>query len=140
MNNDKYESFTIGDFLDSIMNTKDDLDFNNTAIKGEYNSFMIDKFISSVDIFLDVANAMNINYSVPKAMHYEFYKSVLPKRKMFFPYISKSKVKALHKKEDIECIKKYYEISAREAEMYADLLNEQQIKMIVDKYDFGKTK
>lgn len=125
---------TIFDFLKSITETKEDIDFNTQSIKSAYNTFMIDKYISMCNIYLGMANIMNKCYTVPADMHYEFYKSMLPKRKQFFEYVKKTK----EDDDGIDAIKNYYEISRREAEDYYKLLDKDQIAEIKAKFDYGK--
>jgi len=130
------KEYKLFDFLKGMTSTKENIDFSDASIRSSYSPYMIDKFVSMVNIFLPVANGMNKCHSLPKHMHYEFYKNVLPKKYVKFNYIKKQK-------EDdtaIECISKYYDISEREAKMYITMFTKDQIKQIVDKYDFGKTR
>jgi len=130
------KDYTIFDFLKGMTQNKEVLDFNDNSIQRNYSPFIVDKYVSMVNLFLPVANAMNKTRDLPKKMHYEFYKSVLPKKNIFFKYIKK-------KKEDdtaIDCIARYYEVSYREAKLYLSMFTKDQINQIVDKYNFGKSR
>jgi hypothetical protein len=97
---------------------------------------MINRYISMCDFYLPLVNEIN-KYDIPKNVHYRYFLSSLPKRKQFFKYISKGKDV---NKDDKEKIAKYFECGNREAEMYLEILSEDQVKTIVQKFDYGKTK
>jgi hypothetical protein len=96
---------------------------------------MINRYVSMINVFIPVVNQMNRMQNVPNEVHYEFYKSILPKKFIYFEYIKKEKDV---NKNDIECISKYFEISIREARMYCEILEEEDIKKITSKYDYGR--
>lgn len=124
------------DFIRAMTVDKDNVDFNISSNKTTYSPYLIDLIVSSIDFYLPIVNNIN-KYNTPKEMHYEYYKSILPQKYIQFPYIAKKKDK---NEKAIECIAKYYEISTREAIMYLEMFTEDQIKMIVSKFDSGKTK
>jgi len=130
------KEYKLFDFLKAMTQGKENLDFTNTSIKSNYSPYIIDKAVSMVNIFLPVANGMNKCKNLPKATHYEFYKSVLPKKNIQFKFIKKSKENDIA----IECIANYYEISIREAKSYLFMLSEDQVNQIVAKYNYGKGK
>ena len=130
------KEYKLFDFLKGMTSAKENIDFTDASTRSAYSPFMIDKFVSMINMFLPVANGMNKCKNLPKAMHYEFYKNVLPKKYVKFNYIKKQK----EDENAIECVAKYYEVSEREAKMYISMFTESQTKQIVDKYDFGKTR
>ncbi|MFW6219550.1 MAG: hypothetical protein ACOC33_01650 [bacterium] len=125
---------TIFDFLKSITETKDELDFSNDEISKGYQPYMINRYISMIDVFVEFVNELN-KYDLPKEIHYKAYKSILPKRKLFFPYIKKSKDLDLEEK---KYIAKYFEVGLKEAEEYINILSEDEINEILKIYVYGK--
>ena len=80
----------IFDYLNAMTQDKTTLDFSSDEVSKGYSQFMINRWISMVDVFAPFVNDMN-KYDVPKDVHYEFFKCFLPKRKTFFPYIKDRK-------------------------------------------------
>lgn len=126
---------TIFNFLKGMTQTKEEYDFSLPEVNTAYNQYMLNRYISMVEMFIPLVNQMNRMQNVPNDIHYEFYKSILPKRNIYFKYISK--VKNVNQ-QDIDYIAEYYEISTREARMYADILDEKDIKKITKKFDYGR--
>lgn len=127
----------IFDILKKITQTKENINFDNEEIDKAYDIYMLNRFISMSRIFLPLVNQINKFSNLPKHIHYEFFRSTLPKRYQFFKYIKKGKDANKHEK---ECIMRYYEVGKKEADLYVDLLTEEQIKKIVNKFKYGKTK
>jgi hypothetical protein len=126
----------IFDYLNSMTKDKTPLDFSSDEVSKGYSPFMINRWVSMVDVFAPFANDMN-KYDVPKDVHYEFYKSFLPKRKTYFPYIKKAKDLDLHEKKYI-C--HYFEIGLKEADQYINIMSEEEVKEVLDIYKYGKNK
>ena len=126
----------IFDYLKSMTENKDDLDFSNDEVSKGYQPYMINRYISMIDVFAEFVNEIN-KYDLPKDIHYNIYKSILPKRKLFFPYIKKSKDLDLEEK---KYIAKYFEIGLKEAEEHIKILSEEQIHEILNIYVYGKNK
>ena len=127
---------TIFEHLDNLTTNKTEADFNNDAFKKSYNKFMMNRWISMIDFFIPVVNEIN-KYDVPDHVHYNYYQSVLPKRKFFFNYIKRKKdLNDVEKK----YIAHYFEVGMKEAEIYINILEENQIKEILNIYKYGKNK
>jgi len=122
------------EFLNSMTFRKDDLDFTNDEIKKSYIPFMINRWISMCEAYLPVVNEIN-KYDLPKEIHYEFFKSLLPKRKQYFNYIKKQKDLDITEK---RIIAKYFQVGLKEAEEYIKILDNSQIKEILEIYRYGK--
>ncbi len=124
------------DFLKALTETKEQLDFNNEEIKKDYQPYMINRFISMVDIYLPIVNEIN-KYNVPKETHFRYFQSIFPKRKQYFKYISKSKDL---NQEEKQLIAQYFNVGLKDAERYINLLEEDQIQQILNVYKYGKGK
>jgi len=122
------------DYLKAMTVEKKDLDFSLPEVKKGYQPYMISRFVSMVDMYIPLVNEIN-KHEVPKDIHYKFFNSVLPKRYQYFNYIKKPK--DLEESEK-RYIADYFEIGMREAEMYIKILDEDQIKQIVETYRYGK--
>jgi hypothetical protein len=97
-----------------------------------YSPFMINKFVASSDLFLPVVEQIN-HYNLPKDAHQRFMQGIIPKRKQYFKYI---KAKKTNDEFALRCIKLEYEVGDKEASQYIDMLTEEQINFIVDKYHY----
>lgn len=124
------------DYLKSMTENKDDLDFSNDEISKGYQPYMINRYISMIDVFVEFVNELN-KYDLPKDVHYKAYKSILPQRKLFFPYIKKSKDLNLEEK---KYIAKYFEVGLKESEEYINILSEDEISEILNIYVYGRNK
>lgn len=133
---EKNESLSLFDHLNNLTENKIEYDPMNDVQTKSYEPYMINRYISMCDFYLPLVNEIN-KYDIPKNVHYRYFLSSLPKRKQFFKYISKGKDV---NKDDKEKIAKYFECGNREAEMYLEILSEDQVKTIVRKFDYGKTK
>ncbi|HON83974.1 MAG TPA: hypothetical protein PLI22_07590 [Caldisericia bacterium] len=133
---EKNESLSLFDHLNNLTENKTEYDPMNDVQTKSYEPYMINRYISMCDFYLPLVNEIN-KYDIPKNVHYRYFLSSLPKRKQFFKYISKGKDV---NKDDKEKIAKYFECGNREAEMYLEILSEDQVKTIVQKFDYGKTK
>jgi hypothetical protein len=113
----------IFDFIDAMTVKKtpvEGIDFTG------YSSFIIDKLIGSTEMFLPIVRQVNTRRLTNK-QHYQFYKSILPKRKIFSTSI-KSDSDYLKK---LQCICKYYECGTTDAELYMRKLSPQKINNII---------
>ncbi|MFA5484926.1 MAG: hypothetical protein WC260_01630 [Candidatus Pacearchaeota archaeon] len=123
----------IFDYLNGMTEDKEELDFSNDEVSKGYRPYMINRYVSMIDVFSEFVNELN-KYDLPKETHYNIYKSILPKRKLFFPYIKKTKDLNLEEK---KYIANYFEVGLREAEQYINILSEDEIKEILKIYVYG---
>lgn len=121
-------------YLNSITYEKEELDFTDEEIYGNYDIHMINRWVSMCDTYLPFVNDINM-YPIPKDMHYKYLSGKIPKRKQFFNYIKKQD-------KDIITLKKmicrYFECNMREADDYLRRLDENQIDQILDAFSYGK--
>ena len=122
------------DYLKSLTERKEDLDFDDDEVRKGYQPFLINRFISMSEVFIPLVNEIN-KFEVPKNVHFKYFFSTIPKRKQFFKYIKKKKDLSLVEK---KLIAKYFEVGLNEAEKYIQLLDESQIKEVLEVYRFGK--
>ena len=97
--------------------------------KSEFNLFMINRFLSMNPDNIDVINLIQRYPTCSNKVVYKYYCDLLPKKKSFFKYI-KSSIK--WEKETVDKISEYYKCSTREAKEYINILNDNQIKDILN--------
>jgi hypothetical protein len=127
----KQLSFTIFDWLKHITVTKQSWSSFTENEKELFNPWLIHKFVSMLEDYIDVANfGQKIPYS-EKEKTYKYYCSMLPKNNVFFKYIKKSRKRP--NENVLQHIANYYTISIGEAEDYAYILKQEGIEMILKK-------
>jgi hypothetical protein len=130
------KSLTLFDHLNNLTKDKVEVDFNNDEVKKSYNKYIINRFISFCELFIPVVNEIN-RYDVPNEVHYNYYLSILPKKKYYFNYIKKAK--ELNDDEK-KYIAHYFSVGKKEADQYINILDEDQIQEILKIYEVGKNK
>ena len=94
-----------------------------------FNSYMVHRFISMSPYYVEVADYAQSMLPTMKKEIYNFYKEMLPKRKIWLKYI-KSKNKSSNK-ELIETLADYFQIGTSEIPSYIDILGSKKIKEIL---------
>jgi len=122
------------DYLKALTERNQDLDFDNEEINSGYKPYMINRFVSMSEVFVPIVNEVN-RYDLPKRTHFRYFFSFLPKRRQFFKYIGKKKDLSQDEK---RFIAKYFEVGLADAERYIQLLDESQIKEILEIFRYGK--
>jgi len=122
------------DYLTAMTVKKEDLDFDNEEVRKGYQPYMINRFVSMSEVFIHIVNEVN-RYDLPKSAHYAYFSSFLPKRKQFFKYIKKKKDFTLIEK---KVIANYFEVGIKDAERFIQILEEEQIKEILEIFKYGK--
>jgi len=85
--------------------------------------FMIHRYVSMKEEYIEVANAIQKYNLAPKSV-YEFYSEMIPKRKVFLKYIKGSKKWDVSK---LEFLSQYLECSQRETKDFIDLVDKEDI-------------
>ena len=127
MDKDKVNLF---DFLKSISDTKEAL-FELEDLEKKYPAFMLNRFLCASQDTLFFANIMSQLSHLPNTLQYAFLYYGIDKKKRYFQYTGKGKK---DKTETIESIVKYYDCSREQALTYSEILNDEQIKKIVNVY------
>ena len=131
----------IFDWLTEITINKSPVDSFSDEDWKQWNSYMIHRFISMNQNYVEIANILQ---KFPPQNHkqiYLAYKDLIPKKKVWLRYI-KGKTSKIN--EDlIEYISKYFSISSKEALSYINILDKEKIQQIlidmgVDKKEIKK--
>ena len=116
---------TLFDWLNEITYHKRPWTTFTDEDKAEFNTYMINRFISMNSSYIDVVNLIQRYPDCPKRKVYQFYCELLPKQKAFFKYI---KASAKDDPETIKAIAEYYQCSTREAKEYINIVDVDIIK------------
>jgi len=110
---------------------------NITTNKGPYlgdegwNNWMINRYLSMDPDYCEVVNIVQKNTWQMKGEYlYNLYKDLIPQQYKFLKYIKASK-KSDYKKEDIDAVKQYFEISEKQAKEYINILPKEELEDIV---------
>ena len=99
-----------------------------------FNSYMVHRFISMSPYYVEVADYAQSMLPTMKKEIYNFYREMIPKRKVWLQYI-KSKTKTINK-DLVEDIAKYYEIGAADALSYIAVMTKEEISIVLS--EMGK--
>jgi|TARA_R110000796_G_scaffold161049_2_gene277818 hypothetical protein len=94
-----------------------------------FNSYMIHRFMSMNQEYIEVVNYVQEMPPQEKRMIYNIYREFIPRNNQWNKYI-KSKIKQ-PSKELLDCLAKYWECSQNEAKDYITLLDTTQIRRIL---------
>ena len=99
-----------------------------------FNSYMVHRFISMSPYYVEVADYAQSMLPTMKKEIYNFYKEMIPKRKVWLQYI-KSKTKTINK-DLVEDIAKYYEVGVADATSYIAVMTKEEISIVLS--EMGK--
>ena len=95
----------------------------------KFNSYMVHRFISMYVYYVEIADYAQSMLPNMKKQIYNFYKEMLPKKKVWLQYI-KSKTENINK-DLVEDIAKYYEVGAADALSYIAVMTKEEIPIIL---------
>lgn len=122
---------TLFNWLDNITTTKPDWDSFTTDDKESFNPYMIHRFVSMYEPYVDLVNMVQKIPYTEKEKIYTIYKTMLPKKKVFFKYIKSSRKG--HNDELVAKLANYFSCSLGEAEEYATLLDKAGVEVILSR-------
>lgn len=95
----------------------------------QFNSYMVHRFISTNELYTELADLAQSLMPNNKRDIYNLYKEMIPKRKAYFRYI-KTKMKSPNK-ELVEKISFYFKVGSDEAASYIEMLNKDDLNTIL---------
>ena len=119
----------IWDWLNQITYEKKDWSSFTEDQQSSFNPYMIHRFVSMYNGYIDIANIAQKIPLTEKEKVYTIYKTLLPKKKMYLKYVKNQNQK--NYKELAEYVSDYFEISLGEADEYIYLLQEYGIRDIL---------
>ena len=93
----------------------------------KFNSYMVHRFVSMHVYYVEIADYAQSMLPTMKKEIYNFYREMLPKKKVWLQYI-KSKTEAVNK-DLVEDIAKYYEVGAADALSYIAVMTKEEISI-----------
>lgn len=126
-------------FLNSLTRDKIFPDFKNEEVLKAYDPYMINRWISMVEIWIPTIHVINQYSALSKEDHYRFLFNTLPRTSVRFNYLKKGKKDEL-KEDDRKLLMKHFGFGVNDLEASLDVLTEQQIENIRMKYKYGKTR
>ena len=102
----------------------------------DWNSYMVHRFLSMNISYIDIVNVAQKFHPTDKEGIYNFYKEILPQRKIWNKYI-KSKNKK-DSKELSKIIANYLELGSDEAKSFIPILNKDGVNDILSSMGFEK--
>jgi len=120
------------DFLNSINDNKKDLIKEDPLTEKDYIPFMINRGLSYFPDTIMFANEMNQHAGAPKNWQYDFYRIGVTKKKRFSKWHKRDQ-----NSEELELVMKEYNYSSEKAAKALELLTEDQIGKLKEKYSIG---
>ena len=80
-------SVDLFEILDDLTVKKKPFDRDNEEYVKGYPVFMVNRFVSMVDLYLPIINELNKYPDIPKSAHYRYLNQTLPKRKHWWKVI-----------------------------------------------------
>jgi hypothetical protein len=120
----------IFEWLNEITVNKSPLDVISDESWDTWNSYMVHRYVSMNQDYVDIANLVQKINPQNKKQIYSIYKEMIPKRKMWLKYIKNEAKK--EQKELEEYVAKYFDCSLGEAEHYIDILRGDGVREILD--------
>lgn len=125
------KSLTLFDWLKEIMTSKRSWSSFTDSDKQTFNPFMINKFLSMNENFIELVNTVqNIPYS-EKEKYYNIYRELIPYGFVYSKYIKG--IKTSVSKEITEPIALYFSCSKAQAEEYIEILGKEGVEDIFSK-------
>lgn len=120
------------DFLNAINDTKKDLLKEDPLSEKDYVPFMVNRGLSYFPDTILYANEMNQHASIPKDWQFDFYRIGVSKRKRFSKWHKQEKIQ-----EDVKLLMNEYGYSHQKTLQIIDLISENQMQELRDKYKTG---
>jgi|TARA_R110000822_G_scaffold129869_1_gene266271 hypothetical protein len=124
------------DWLDEITVKKSPSSQFSDEDWDSWNSYMVHRFISMGRKNIEIANIAQRMHPTDKVGIYNFYCSMIPKKKVWNKYIKTTKKPK--NKDLLSLIADYFECGFHEADHYIDVIKKQEIKNIL--ISIGKEK
>jgi hypothetical protein len=124
------KSFSIFDFVKSIIDTKQSWDTFHQEHRKQFNPYMVHRFLSMNPKYLDIVNyVQGLNIQDSKKL-YEVYCFMIPQSKNTYSTYIKSNTKKASP-EVTQYVAEYFECSLKEAEEYINLTDKKWLENIL---------
>ena len=124
--------YELKEYLNSINFTKEDLMKSEDKLwEKKYPAYIINKCLAPFQDTIFLVNEINMNHQTDKKLQFDFLLNTLRTRQRYTPWLKAKKEKHL------ECVKEYYGYGNEKAKSALNILNDEQIKTIIDSLDKG---
>ena len=125
-------SYELKEYLKAINTSKEKLmDGEDEMWEKKYPPYIVNKCLAPFQDTIFLVNEMNMNHQIDKKLQFDFLLNTLRTRQRYTPWLKAKKEKHL------ECVKEYYGYSNEKAKSALNILNDEQIKTIIDSLDKG---
>ena len=119
---------TLFDFLNGMTINKTEFDFSDREVDSAYNQYMLNRFISMSEIYLPIVREF-VKGKYPNDVHYNILKSILPKQKIYFPYIKSTRK---YSDDDMRILTNYFEVGTRDLVDIINNMDEVEVNSILE--------
>ena len=119
------------DWLKEINTTKSDPNSFSEKDWEVWNSYMVHRFLSQNEDFLELVNEVQKISPQNKKEIYSIYREFIPKNNKWSKYVKSSTKEP--DKDLVECLKNYFKVSTREIKDYLKILDKKEIQSILSK-------
>ena len=125
-------SYELKEYLKAINSSKEKLmDSEDEQWEKKYPAYIVNKCLAPFQDTIFLVNEMNIHHQTDKKLQFDFLLNTLRTRQRYTPWLKAKKEKHL------ECVKEYYGYSNEKAKSALSILNDEQIKTIMNSLDKG---
>ena len=124
--------YELKEYLKAINSSKEKLmDSEDDMWEKKYPAYIVNKCLAPFKDTIFLVNEMNIHHQTDKKLQFDFLLNTLRTRQRYTPWLKAKKEKHL------ECVKEYYGYGNEKAKSALNILNDEQIKTIIDSLDKG---
>ena len=125
-------SYELKEYLKAINTSKEKLmDGEDEMWEKKYPPYIVNKCLAPFQDTIFLVNEMNMNHQIDKKLQFDFLLNTLRTRNRYTPWLKAKKEKHL------ECVKEYYGYSNEKAKSALNILNDEQIKTIMNSLNKG---
>ena len=125
-------SYELKEYLKAINTSKEKLmDGEDEMWEKKYPPYIVNKCLAPFQDTIFLVNEMNMNHQTDNKLQFDFLLNTLRTRQRYTPWLKAKKEKHL------ECVKEYYGYSNEKAKSALSILNDEQIKTIMNSLDKG---
>ena len=124
--------YELKEYLKAINSSKEKLmDGEDDMWEKKYPAYIVNKCLAPFQDTIFLVNEMNMNHQIDNKLQFDFLLNTLRTRQRYTPWLKAKKEKYL------ECVKEYYGYGNEKAKSALNILNDEQIKAIINSLNKG---
>ena len=124
--------YELKEYLNAVNYSKEKLmDGEDEMWEKKYPAYIVNKCVAPFQDTIFLVNEMNMNHHIDNKLQFDFLLNTLRTRKRYTPWLKAKKIK------NLEYVKEYYGYGNDKAKSALDILNDEQIKTIMNSLDKG---